>query len=333
MAEEWRRAMYAQAREGVECFVSANTDFTIDHEDPECFEERIDRGTNFVLSGQSGDRPVIYKWFAPDWGMRRYRNEMAALVHFDGTGYVPKVLAALPDQLIVMERLPGRFVDEKMLCQELDASGRDRLGRELGHAIALMVDTPVPDSAAGEALKLGHEIIPWNQDLAQAIGFYTGLCRRDCDRFPAAADPFYLESLDLVEQQLGHLARQRQIILHEDLHYFAHEGRVAGIFDVEMCRLGTEMMQLERLFLQCSPDGVPWESALAGYASSTGRAPIDQDYVFMMAMAAFYFHIRITRWGKPNAEKDWVQQYLPDIRGSVRNYEAYVDLERYLPHL
>ena len=333
MAEEWRREMYAQAKEAVESFVAGATGFTVDSEEPETFEARIDRGTNFVLFGQLGAEPVIYKWYAPGWGTPRFRSERTALQHFSPTGYVPKIHAEIPDQLIVMDRLPGQFLDREVDNGELDEEGLDALGREFGHVVGLMVDTPIPVVEADDSLLLGSGHIPWSLDLVEAIRLTTDVCRRDHDLFEASGDPFYGETLSLVESQLDRIPGQRQVFLHEDLHCFAHRGRISGVFDLEFCRLGTELMQMERTFRFCAPAGMTWESTLAGYQKTTGRNVRSGDYIFMLAMAMFYYHIRITRWGKPNTEEDWVANYLSDMRADAQRYADYLDLRAALPSL
>jgi hypothetical protein len=64
-----------------------------------------------------------------------------------------------------------------------------------------------------------------------------------------------------------------------------------------------------------------------------GTIAKEEDYTFMLAMALFYYHIRITRWGVPDREADWVAQYLPDMKSEARRYADYVDLTAYLPNL
>ena len=329
---DYRKMAYAEATAAVQAFIADHPGYELEDEDPEVFAARLPRGTNFVLFGHHEDQPVVYKWYAADWGLKRFRNELAALEHFAATRCVPKIHAVAPDQLIVMDRLPGRFVDEEMI-DALGVEGRQSLSRDVGRAVGELVVTPLPGEPAEAGLFVGEQIIPWDLDLEQAVNFYTDLCHRDLKVFPAGADPLYGESLYLVEAQAKEICKQRHIIFHEDLHFFSHRGRLAGIFDVEMCRYGTDLMQLERLFLQCGPKALDWESAFASFSAVTGRQLSEQDYVFLMAMAMFYFHIRITRWGHPNPEQDYVAQFLPSIRASALRYAKYVDLRAYLPSL
>ena len=69
-------------------------------------------------------------------------------------------------------------------------------------------------------------------------------------------------------------------------------------------RFGTELMQLERVFRWCSPNGLAWANVLAGYQRETGKTVAVEDYTFMIAMAMFYYHVRIVGWGKPDPDVD-----------------------------
>ena len=333
MAQDWRRELYEDAMAAVCRFVKEHEDFSFEEEEPDVFEARVQLGTNFVLWGYHSDEPVVYKWYAPNWGAPRFRSEQAALLHFSPTGYVPKIHAAISDQLIVMDRLLGRFLGQEASAGELDAAALDHLGREFGHVVGLMVDTPLPNVGEDDSLLLGSGHIPWSRDLVKAVRFFIDLCRRDHGLFEASSDPFYGETLALVESQLDRIPGQRQVFLHEDLHCYVHRGCISGIFDMECCRLGTDLMQLERAFRECAPDGVPWSSVLAGYEATTGRVLSDGDYIFMLAMEMSYYHIRITRWGNPDKKQDWVEYYLPDMRRDAQKYEGYVDLAVILPSL
>ena len=45
-----------------------------------------------------------------------------------------------------------------------------------------------------------------------------------------------------------------------------------------------------------------------------------EDYVFMLAMGLFYFHIRIARRGTPDTKADYVAKYLPNLRREALRY-------------
>ena len=334
MVVEWRQQMYGAALEEVGRFVRQNPEYALDDQALAGVEYQLDGGgTNFVLWGHYRDQPVAFKYFHPDWGAPRWRNERAGLAHFASIGMVPKVRAVVAERLIVMSRLPGRFIGEEAALLGGDSAGLARLGRELGQVLGRMVDLPLPQAGQGYSIVRDYGVIPWSAELGEAVGFYLRLCREEQRQSPGGADPFYEQSLALVESQLARLPGQRQVIFHEDFHCFAERGRLTGVFDLEMARLGTELMQAERVFRECAPGGVAWGDVLEGYRAETGRDISGEDYVFMLAMALFYFHIRIVRWGEPDREADYVAEYLPALREEARRYTDYVDVKRYLPGL
>lgn len=334
MADEERKRMYDAARAEIMQFIQGHAGYSLDAEQPEAVAWQLaGGGTNFVVWGHYRDDPVIYKFFHPDWGAKRWRNESACLRHFAATGVVPAIYATVPETLIVMSCLPGRFIGDEAESGELDDEALANLGRELGGAVGRMVNTPLTEDGGGYAIARDYAIIPWNTDLCEAVRFYLKLCRRDQKLSPTGADPFYDASLALVENQIDRIPDQRHVIFHEDFHCFAHQGKLQGVFDLEMARLGTELMQLERVFRQCSPDGLHWRHVLEGYQAEAGRSVRAQDYVFMLAMGLFYYHIRITRWGTPDTRADYVSMYLPDMREEAWKYADYVDLDAYLPGL
>ena len=72
---------------------------------------------------------------------------------------------------------------------------------------------------------------------------------------------------------------------------------------------------------------------MAGYQRETGRTVAAEDYTFMLAMAMFYYHIRIVGWGKPDPDVDHIARYLPVLREEALRYAGCVDLDLHLPSL
>jgi len=332
MPDEYREHMFESTVAEVRRFIDSNPGFALgDIHSEGVTAQHQGSGTNFVLWGDHDGSSVIYKFFHPDWGANRYLNELACLRHFAPTGWTPAVHALVPESLIVMGCLPGRFMSDE--AETLETDVRKRLSYELGEAVGAMIDLPLPEVEEGYSIVRDYDIIPWDADVQRAVSFYIGLCRRDRHLLPTGADLFYDQTLSLVESQLYLIPRQRWVIYHEDFHCFAHKGRLQGVFDVEMARVGTDLMQMERVFGQCGPGGLRWESVLEGYLAKTGRRLSEDDHVFMLAMALLYYHIRITRWGSPNTRSDWIAQYLPDLKEEARKYADYVDLRTFLPSL
>ena len=126
-----REKMFDAATSEVTQFVLEHLDYSLDVEQPRMLEYQINGGgTNFVLWGRHRNVPVIFKFFHPDWGAARWRNERACLLHFAPSGWVPAIHAEVPETLIVMDCLVGRFIGDEATSGELDAPDLANLGRE-----------------------------------------------------------------------------------------------------------------------------------------------------------------------------------------------------------
>src|SRR5436190_24333213 len=87
-----------QARTAVDAFVAANPAYRT-------ASSAADQGaTNRTMFGSAGGVPVVFKFFVT---AERWRNELFCLQHYADTGVVPRALAAIPDRLLVIERLLG----------------------------------------------------------------------------------------------------------------------------------------------------------------------------------------------------------------------------------
>jgi hypothetical protein len=233
MVSEWRKKLCDFATAEVTAFVHAHSDFSIDASQPAAFFGQFQGGTNFVLWGHHGEKPVIFKYFHDNWGARRWLNEYACLNLFAPTGCVPQIHATVPERLIVMSCLPGRFCEQEIEAGETDAESLAKVGYQLGDGIGRFVNTPLPAIGEGYSIIRDYTMLPWNTDLCEAVRFYLKLCRRDQSLSAANADPFYNDSLTLVENQVDRISDQLQVIFHEDLHYFVHKGEFQGFFDLD----------------------------------------------------------------------------------------------------
>src|SRR5262245_28144415 len=97
MTSDWRVLLAQQSTAAVAQFVAANPDFSADAHQPD-----YRGGTNYVTFGRYGQQPIVFKYFVRK---ERWQNEQFCLQHFASTGYVPLLLASVPDQLLVMTRL------------------------------------------------------------------------------------------------------------------------------------------------------------------------------------------------------------------------------------
>ena len=226
---------------------------------------------------------------------------------------------------------PGHWIKDEI--GELEPEAAARFSYQNGAAIGRMVDTPLPEDDQGYSIVQDYSIIPWSPDVPEAVSSYIRLCRDPQTASHTGSDPFYEETLQLVESQLDQISDQRSVIYHEDLQGFAHKSELQGFFDLEMARAGTDLMQLERVYRWRGPGELSWNDVHRGYHDSTGRSLTDEDYVFLLAMALFYYHIRIVRWGTPDTSDDYVAKYLPALREEALKYAGHVDLGAHLPRL
>jgi hypothetical protein len=255
-------------------------------------------GTNCVTFGSRDGERVVFKYFVSE---RRWQNEDFCLQHFAATGHVPRIVEAVPPRLLVLSHLLGHDLDVAGLTEaELRL-----LSREIGQALADLVRTPLPRAADGRSPVHDFDLLPWGEDLRAVLEGYLGKCRRIQRGIPAFRDPFCARSLALLETQLPVINGQRRVLFHEDISNMRVEGaRFRGFYDLEMCRLGTESMQLGVVLGLCAQDNLDWPALLAGFESRTGRRHVDEDVMSILAMQHLYHWIRICRWGEWDGDPD-----------------------------
>jgi hypothetical protein len=149
MSVAWRKEMHGAAIAEVARFVGDHPEYALDQPQPAHVAGQLTCGTNFVLWGHRREQPVVFKYYHENWGGARWRNENFCLRHFASTGCVPTLYDAVPDRLLVMACLPGRFLNQEMAAGEMDAQTLAGIGRELGKATGRLVNTPLPEITAG----------------------------------------------------------------------------------------------------------------------------------------------------------------------------------------
>jgi hypothetical protein len=288
----------AAAEAAVAAFVACRPGYTIDADQP-----AYRGGTNRVTFGARAGAPVVLKHFVQPW---RWQNERFCLRHFAATGCVPLILDEAPPRLLVLTRLAGRDLD----LTGLGAAGVAGLSREVGRALGRLAGTPLPDPdppPAGEgdydARPQDFDSLPWDQDRPEVVAGYLEPCRRIQRGIPAYRAAFLARSLDLLEAQLAGLPGQRRVLFHEDIANLRTAGaRFLGFYDLEMCRLGREAMQLGVALGLCGSAGLRWPVLLEGYAAQTapgrrGGPPLPEPPA-VLAMHHLYHWQRICRWGE-----------------------------------
>ena len=94
---DYRERVHALALAEVNALIDSDARFSLDPVQPEIVDrQRRGGGTNFVLWGRYESERVVFKYFHPDWGTGRYRNELGCLRHFAPTGWMPELFATRP---------------------------------------------------------------------------------------------------------------------------------------------------------------------------------------------------------------------------------------------
>lgn len=88
------------------------------------------------------------------------------------------------------------------------------------------------------------------------------------------------------------------MLFHEDIgNMKVDRDSFRGFYDLEMCRLGTEAMQLGVALYLCGPGKLSWAALRAGYETAVGYHLDEDILISILAMNHFYYWIRVCRWG------------------------------------
>jgi hypothetical protein len=274
----------------VERYVAIHPGYTIDAEQPE-----FRGGTNRVILGLRNGQPIVFKYFVTT---DRWLTEYACLRHFQPAGIVPQVIDAVPERLIVMERIEGSDGLGGVEEGTLSAAQVQDLGRQVGRALGKITATPLPTTADGYSPVRDFTGLRWSVRLDEVVHWYVASGRRVQKAIPAYAAPLCDGSLALLASQAERLAHDRQILFHEDIWNLRVDGdRFLAFYDLEMCRVGTEAMQLGVAVELCGPGRLDWGDLQHGFEAEVGRALSENDLLAVLAMNHFYHWIRACRWG------------------------------------
>lgn len=286
-----------QAEFAVEQYAAEHPEYRVDSEQPD-----YRGGTNRIILGHRGSEPVVFKYFVT---RSRWANELFCLRHFQPAGIVPAVLDVVPERLIVMERLGGSDGLAEVAAGAVSAGPARELSRQIGQALGKIANTPLPVAVEGYSPLCDFTGLKWFPRPNRMLEYYLAACRRIQSVIPAYADPFCTASLSLLSAQAPHVDSERQILFHEDIwNLRVQAGQFVGFYDLEMCRPGTESMQLGVALELCGPDRLDWSHLQRGYETEVGRVLDESDLLAALAMNHFYHWIRICRWGEWNGDPE-----------------------------
>lgn len=306
-----RAEMERQAVPVIERYVQQHPQYTIDAD-----QAGSQSVTNYVIFGrhiaQSGDRQrgdgqhvdrqpsdeqrVIFKYFCRD---ERKQRELFGLRHFAATGIVPQLLEDVGPRLIVVSHIEGNFLHGPEVDEAaFQAIDRQTMGYTLGQATAKLVNTPLSTEAAAdfESRFYNGETLPaYFQNILQAS-------KEIHRRVACYQDEIFAHSLATIEASLPTLLAQPRLLYHQDalnMHFVG--SRFSGFFDLEMCRVGTEAMQIGSLWRIFTTFGC-WDAFAQGFSAGTGRALSQQSIAASRAFAHFMLWRSISDYGDWHGE-------------------------------
>jgi hypothetical protein len=91
---------------------------------------------------------------------------------------------------------------------------------------------------------------------------------------------------------------QKRLLYHQDaMNMHFSESRFMGFFDLEMCRVGTEAMQIGSLWYLFALYGA-WHDFVQGFAATSGRKLGKSDLAAGRTFAHFLVWRYISRYGR-----------------------------------
>jgi hypothetical protein len=278
-------------------------------------------GTNWTAFGTLRGSAVVVKHFAQ---RERWLNEVACLRHLAASGTVPRVLDGDCEPFLVAERLVGEDAAAGYRAAHAAGTGLEALSEAIGAALAAVVMTPLPVSGPGYCPVRDFAVIPWSPDPHAMLVRYLQSCQRIVHVLPSYAAGIFATSLALLSAQLPTIGQRRRCLYHEDISNLTiNHGRFSGFFDLEMCRLGTDLMQLGIGLQCCGPGRLAWPQFRRAFERGTGQELTCVDLQSAIAMHHFYAWIRICRWGWWDGDPAQVG-HRRDAESELAGWRAYL---------
>ena len=273
--------------------------------------------TNYVIFGHRYQQPVIFKYFCED---ERKEREVFAMHHFARTGLVPKLLADVDTRLIIQSRIPGGWLPNPD-DSSYPTIDRDIAGYSLGEATATLISVPLTPQDANDYESRFYEGLTLENYLRNILEA-SWLIHQKVTPYRA---PLFAESLGTIEANLPYLLSQTRVLYHQDamnMHFL--ESRFSGFFDLEMCRVGTEAMQIGSLWYFFAIHN-NWDAFAQGFAATSKRELDERDFNAAQAFAHFLVWRYISRYGRWHADLGDLEN-LADDEESVADYSRMIML-------
>jgi hypothetical protein len=279
--------------------------------------------TNKIVFARRGSDLVVFKIFCED---ERKERECFGMRHWQSTGLVPELICECDASMIVMS-----FVQGTNLTHLRKIEGDEywhSACRAVGHAIASLALTPLSAAAKCEFESRFYG----RQSLRGYLTQILSLGRKIHERDPDFKDDYWKQSLDFMESQIDVMLAEPSTLYHQDVsNFYVRNGRFQRFFDLEMCRVGTPMMQLGSSLLMMSERRDGWSQFKAGWQDALGRplasrelrAAVGFNSVMQWRVISRYMSYDGTpgtgfAWASP-ADPDRTRKKLEDVREMVES--------------
>lgn len=283
---DWRETLRLESDRRLQALVDADSRFTVDEEQP-----MYRGGTHYVTFGSFRGRPSVYKYFV---SVPRWRNESACLDHLRSTGLVPSVYWEEPEKLIVMERLPGQDVGERLAEVKRRAAGIEALSLSVGQALGHLATVPPPIRNGSYNPLTDFVDWGWNAGIESITRGVREAGSRIVAEIEYYSSPVFRESLARIEERWPEIAEEGPMLFHEDISNLRVDGdRFVGLYDLELCRGGTPSMQLGAALSLCGNGRLSWRRLVAGFEEASASPFGEERYASALAMHDLSRWIRI----------------------------------------
>ena len=275
--------------------------------------------TNYVIFGhrrdEQGEQPVVFKYFCRD---ERKERELYGLRHFAATGLVPQLLDEHGTRLIVVARIGGGFLPNPATqTAAFHMVDQALVGFTLGQATAQLTSVPLTAGAAQAFESRFYE----GESLAKYLNNILRASHAIQQRVACYRDSIFADSLAQIDANLDAMLGQPRLLYHQDaMNMHFDQSRFTGFFDLEMCRVGIEAMQIGALW-RIFTDYDNWVAFAAGFANRTGRELSKANLEMSRAFANFMV------WRSISDDGDWHGKDLGDaamaqIEQDAMGYQA-----------
>jgi len=264
VAGDWREEQCRDALERIGAFIAENPEYS-----RQGVEQPGQGATNWVVYACRGNERVVFKVFCD---AERKDRECFALRHWAETGLVAELIRDVDARTIVMSYIPGEYLPQS---RELHGETTWRPAcREVGKAIGTLARVPLSTADRDDFESRHYEGLGV---LEAYLGRIIELGRSVQAKDPDFQDGHWKRNLDFIESQLGTIYSQPRILYHQDVgNLHVQDGRFMGFFDLEMCVVGCEAMQLASSLGMLGGDKVGWQHFREGWETATG-APLSHE--------------------------------------------------------